>query len=454
MDDTAANCRILFITPGYPPHSTGGVARHVQSLATALREKFAVSIVSRDAPSDMPEETANLFRLPPSPDRGSVDGLVALRDPAFERSLLEIVDKVRPDLVHVHHWLYLSNYLVQLLRARDLPVVVTLHDHFAICAGNHLIDSRGASCAGPKAGLACAECLPPPGAAFAGENSGQRLLRRIRRLISGVAVLPAYLKSASARLFCSRLENIHQELLSADAIIGPSRHLKEAIASVWPDLEEKISVLSHGIETGWRESVHRTPSDKIRFSYTGVLAPHKGIDLLLQAYASLDRNKSALTIYGGSDDAAYLRRIEGLAADCGAVLAGKYSASDLPAIYRDTDIAIAPSICLESAGLTVLEAFVGGAPVIAANTGGLAEAVVDGKTGLLFQRGDVSDLAKKMNRFIREPQLLGELRKNLSLPKSIEQYAAELAEVYESARAQSDAERSAKQSPPSANPSD
>ncbi|HLP42243.1 MAG TPA: glycosyltransferase family 4 protein, partial [Fibrobacteria bacterium] len=62
---------------------------------------------------------------------------------------------------------------------------------------------------------------------------------------------------------------------------------------------------------------------------------------------------------------------------------------------------------MEGLGLTLLEAQSQGLPVLAARTGGIPEAVDDGRTGLLFTPGDVADLKEKLsvligNRKLRE----------------------------------------------------
>ena len=50
------------------------------------------------------------------------------RRSAIDRVLAGVLDDVRPDLVHVHHLLYLSAGLLDLCEARGIPVVMTIHD--------------------------------------------------------------------------------------------------------------------------------------------------------------------------------------------------------------------------------------------------------------------------------------------------------------------------------------
>jgi len=57
---------------------------------------------------------------------------------------------------------------------------------------------------------------------------------------------------------------------------------------------------------------------------------------------------------------------------------------------------IFPSELYETFGLSIIEAFACGVPVIASNLGAMQEMVEDGQNGLLFRAGDAEDLAQKV----------------------------------------------------------
>src|SRR5258708_18218399 len=58
---------------------------------------------------------------------------------------------------------------------------------------------------------------------------------------------------------------------------------------------------------------------------------------------------------------------------------------------------IVPSEWYESFGLVVTEAYAEGTPVLASNIGALAELVLPGRTGLLFEAGNAADLAARVS---------------------------------------------------------
>ena len=55
--------------------------------------------------------------------------------------------------------------------------------------------------------------------------------------------------------------------------------------------------------------------------------------------------------------------------------------------------------------LTLVEAMSQGVPVVASRIGGIPEIIEDGVTGLLFEPGNAADLAEKMLRLWRDPEL-------------------------------------------------
>jgi glycosyltransferase involved in cell wall biosynthesis len=72
---------------------------------------------------------------------------------------------------------------------------------------------------------------------------------------------------------------------------------------------------------------------------------------------------------------------------------------------------------------TVVEALAVGTPMIATDTGGVAEVVTDGVNGLVVQPGDADALAAAITRFFTDPELAASLRA-AAIP-SVANYAAE-----------------------------
>jgi glycosyltransferase involved in cell wall biosynthesis len=84
---------------------------------------------------------------------------------------------------------------------------------------------------------------------------------------------------------------------------------------------------------------------------------------------------------------------------------------------RDATLFILPSLPpvsnnhVEGLGLTLLEAQSRGLPVLAARTGGIPEAVQEGRTGILFRAGDAKDLREKLAELLAAPERLRAMAK-------------------------------------------
>ena len=94
-------------------------------------------------------------------------------------------------------------------------------------------------------------------------------------------------------------------------------------------------------------------------------------------------------------------------------MAGDVPDAKLRAYYRDSDIFAFTSVpygsSVEGFGLSNLEASAFGLPILAFRTGGVEEAVLHDKTGLLCPPADTRNLAAQLARLIEEPDLRARL---------------------------------------------
>jgi len=71
---------------------------------------------------------------------------------------------------------------------------------------------------------------------------------------------------------------------------------------------------------------------------------------------------------------------------------------------------VMPSLCYETFGRTIIEAFAKGTPAIVSRLGAMAELVDDGRTGLHFEAGNAADLANRIELLLADPVRLAEMR--------------------------------------------
>jgi glycosyltransferase involved in cell wall biosynthesis len=88
---------------------------------------------------------------------------------------------------------------------------------------------------------------------------------------------------------------------------------------------------------------------------------------------------------------------------------GYLQGEELAAAFASSDAFMFPSRT-ETLGLVLLEAMAAGCPVVAANSGGIPDIVIDGVNGYLFEPQDRDGLLKATERLLQNPKEL--LRQN------------------------------------------
>lgn len=148
----------------------------------------------------------------------------------------------------------------------------------------------------------------------------------------------------------------------------------------------------------------------------GTLVKRKGHDQVLRALATLKDEISGFeyTIIGDGPERGRLERLayEELDLQGKVRFLGFVEDSEMIENYRKADVFIMPSRMLkerrgtEGFGIVYLEANACGLPVIAGDTGGVSDAVLNGETGLLVNPESVSEIASAIKIFRSNPGLV------------------------------------------------
>jgi glycosyltransferase involved in cell wall biosynthesis len=126
------------------------------------------------------------------------------------------------------------------------------------------------------------------------------------------------------------------------------------------------------------------PHDRPYFLFVGRLERIKGLDEVLHAFAGYDA--ADLLVVGDGEHGPVLRQ---MAAGTPRVrFVGRLPVDELSAYYRHAIAVLVPSICFETFGLTLIEAFSNTTPVIARRLGPFPEIVEVSGGGELFETSD------------------------------------------------------------------
>jgi glycosyltransferase involved in cell wall biosynthesis len=168
----------------------------------------------------------------------------------------------------------------------------------------------------------------------------------------------------------------------------------------------QVTVIYQGVNTTWYTPDLGQRSPTPLFAYLGRLKRYKGVQLVIRAFASLERPNARLAIAGAGDYRAPLERLV-RSLDLGerVEFLGRVSEEEKVALLRRA-WALTFASPKEGWGITNLEAAACGTPVVASNSPGIRESVLDGQTGFLVPHGNITALASAFECFASNPRLV------------------------------------------------
>jgi glycogen(starch) synthase len=354
--------RVLMLSWEYPPVLVGGLGRHVHALATSLAAAgHQVTVVTRHAPGAPLEEYADgvrIIRTPedPPPFPLTTDNLLAWTmafNHTLTRAALRATRTASYDVVHAHDWL-VTHSAVTLREHLGVPLVATVH---ATEAGRH----QG--------------WLP---------EEHNRTIHSVEWWLAREAV----------------------------RVIVCSQYMRWEVNRLLEVPGARVDVVPNGVDDRrWHAQPRAVAAARRRFAgdgpllgFAGRLVYEKGVQHLVSAVPRLRRLHPGLRLVIAGDGP-YRAQLQATADDLGvgdAVrFAGFMGERQLPAVLGATDATVVPSL-YEPFGMIALEAAAAGAPIAVAATGGLAEIVEPGRTGVTFPHSDPDALAGAVDALLSD----------------------------------------------------
>lgn len=205
----------------------------------------------------------------------------------------------------------------------------------------------------------------------------------------------------------------------ADLMLTSSRFAASIVTSVGVS-PQRIRVIHPGVDTvrfnpdvdGSALRSRFAPGADCVLLTVGRLQRRKGHDKTIEALGPLRREFPGLR-YLIAGDGSERARLEGLAAEHGVsdivTFLGAVAEEDLPRLYAACDVFLMPArqigADVEGFGIVYLEAAAVGRPTIGGRSGGVGEAISDGKTGILVNGDDTGELAAAIRRLAGSREL-------------------------------------------------
>lgn len=439
--------KVLFLVNGYPPGQVAGTEVSTAAVAGTLvsaGHQVTVACAGQWDSGPRPlngcqaseQDGVTVVRLQLNWQRGPDPNRYLFDNPATARAVGELIARLSPDVVHITSCYTLSASVIREVKARGLPLVVTLTDYWFLCPRVTLLRSDGTPCSGRTSPRECLDCMLSDSPAYA------RLRTRmpaglLNTLTAEVARHHRLSKLRGFRGraldFAIRKPMLIELLASADAILAPTRSL--AARHTQLGLNREIRLWRFGHDLRWAQNIEpRPPDGRLVFGFVGRVAEEKGVHVLLEAADRLAAiaASAAVDVWGDpGQEPAYTARCRSLPSSGLTIrFRGRFGRDRLAQVYSEIDVLVVPSIWDENSPLVVHEAFAAGIPVIASDVRGLREVITDGTDGLLFTPGDAHALAVAMARLADDSALLATLRSGIRPVRSAAEAAADLVEVY------------------------
>lgn len=295
---------------------------------------------------------------------------------SFEAKLKirDLLREYKPDIVHLNNFAHqISPSILDVFWKEKISCVMTMHDYKLVCPVYTLF----------RNGKVCELC--------AGKKFYNCFLYRCAK--------DSYIKS-----LLNTLEMyLHHSLLDIydkiEIFIAPSKFLKEKVKEM--GFQKDVRYLPNFLSSDHFQKVENIKPKKNQVCYSGRLSTEKGLITLLKAMEGIP---AKLVIVGDGPERKKLENFKESLSLQNVEFLGYKNYDELCKIILESLVTITPSEWYENNSRLILESMGLGRAVIGANIGGIPEQVIEGKTGYLFEVGNVYELKKKILKAIENPE--------------------------------------------------
>lgn len=329
-------------------------------------------------------------------------GIKTIYSSEARKKIRGVLDDFKPDVVHINNFNYqlTPSIIIEIIKWRKhnnskVRIIYTAHDYQLICP-NHM-------CYNLNYHQNCELCI------------NGKFFNCLKNKCIHNSLAKSAIGSVEATLW-NRLR-IYKNF---DAIICCSEFMKRKLDNN-KVLAEK-TVMIHNFNDTYNIKASKK---KEYVLYFGRYSEEKGIETLLSVCKELPNIKFVFAGNGPlKEKVKQISNVEDM---------GFLKGDKLKKVIEEALFAVYPSEWYENCPFSVMEAISYGTPVIATDIGGLPELVEDGKTGMLFEYGNVEELKSRIESLYNNRELLAKYTYNCNNNnfETLESYYDKIIKIYE-----------------------
>lgn len=434
--------KILNVSHTFLPDYYGGTEVLVSNLSKKMSESHEVHVFYANPVSSNPDYSINEGKIGKYTTwelqkdiRNNISFEQEYFDENVEIAFKALIEKIKPDVIHFHHLLYLSYNLPKIAHENGIPVFLTFHDFWFQCFSIKRVDLSGKSCDTIDV-KKCASCmqrkkpLSSTQKVLLNKVKNQWLLKKLRVAHFRKAQLENFFKRYRAVTEINkRNESLRDVFKYCDRIYAPTTYLYEEFKK-W-GIGDKMIYSADGIDNTFLSDISKKESSNFRFAFIGAITSEKGLHVLIDAFNKFNEDGVSLYVFGDLyKDKNYGKTIANSAKkNKNIIFKGTFPPEDVAKVFQEIDCLIMPSIWAENSPLVVKNALMTRTPVIASRIPGVKDDINDNENGLLFKMGSSDELVLQMKKIL-DKNLYLKIKNNIKAIKTIDDNVNELLIAY------------------------
>lgn len=459
--------RVLHMGWGFSPWRGGGLIEYAEDLMKIQTEKgFEVyyfcsgrhyPVFNKIKLSKWKMDKINVFEILNPPiyhvgNMGSSQPKLDIDEPCIEILFHDVLDKVKPDIIHIHELAGLPSSLIDIAKEEyELPVVMTLHNYFLLCPTVELLDTQQRFCSVEKVDNKCPVCCQdsPKDNCILVKATISDILNKynifhlhptfLKNLIKRLILLKPQGKQKIASIKLNKAYQLRRNvnimrMNKIDLLIAQSSKVEEIYRSF---LKNNNIITLHS--TVNHLSLIKPKIEDINYpivfaTLNGFSSTQKGSILLKDTIQLLNqrglKNYYHFHIWGGLDPLCkHIVDFDNV------TYHGLYELKDLDNNLESVSVGIIPSIWEEVYGYVGLEFLAKGIPIIGNKKGGIVDYTIENFTGWLNKSSSPEELAEIMEFIIKNPSIINDLNKKIienrsHIIKTMDDHFEEIKAVY------------------------